>query len=91
VVTLLSSAFENTEQLRALNLALIHVEAAQCNGKAPVDPGPCDGKEHVDETDPDDTAKSVPKPPPLVEKPPPRDYYREEEYDYNDTRFHVTP
>jgi hypothetical protein len=85
VVTLQSSAFENTEQLRALNLALIHVEVAQRDGKAPVDPGPRDGKEHVDETDPDDMAKSVPKPPQRVEKPPPRDYYREEEDDYNDT------
>ena len=35
VVTLQSATFENTMQVRALNLALIRVESAQRDGKAP--------------------------------------------------------
>ena len=35
VVTLQSATFENTEQVRALYLALIRVESAQRDGKAP--------------------------------------------------------
>ena len=35
VVTLQSATFENMEQVRALNLALIRVESAQRDGKAP--------------------------------------------------------
>jgi uncharacterized protein YoxC len=36
VVNLQASAFENADQVRALNLALIRIESTQRDGKAPV-------------------------------------------------------
>jgi hypothetical protein len=55
VVTLQSSAFENGEQVRALNLALIRLESKQHQGKAPVE-------EAGDASS--DSANGPPKPPP---------------------------
>jgi hypothetical protein len=89
VVTLQSSAFENGEQARALNLALIRLESKQREGKAPVEEaGDASG----------DSANGPPKPPPksgahgeqppFRPDPPPRNPFREEEDDYADTRFH---
>jgi hypothetical protein len=55
VTTLQSAAFDNTEQVKALNLALYRVESAQRDGKA-----------HVAEDggDSGETGKAPPKPPP---------------------------
>jgi len=69
VVTLQSATFENTEQVRALNLALIRVESAQRDGKAPA-------QEDADATDDsiNNQRDHVPKPPPRPEptfRPPP--------------------
>jgi len=87
VVTLQSSAFESTEQVRALNLALIRVESAQRDGKAHVE-------DDVDATldsingPPKQGPKPPPRPaPPFCPEPPPHDRFREED-DYTDTRFH---
>jgi hypothetical protein len=89
VTALQSSALDNTEQVKALNLALYRVESAQRDCKA-----------HVaeDGDDSGETGKAPPKPPPksgatgeqppFHHEPPPRNPYREEEDDYTDTRFH---
>ena len=96
VVTLQSTTFENTEQVRALNLALIRVESAQRDGKAPA-------QEDVDATEDSinnqrDHGPKLPprpeppfRPPPQPEppfRPPQRDRFREEEDDYVDSHFH---
>jgi len=95
VVTLQSATFENMEQVHALNLALIRVESAQHDNKAPA-------QEDVDATD--DSVNNQrdhgPKPPPRTDppfqplpcteptfRPPPRDRFREED-DYVDSHFH---
>jgi hypothetical protein len=60
VVSLQASSFEQSQEVCALNLALIRVEKKQCDGKAPA-------------TDGDDPSlQSVNGPPHLVPKPAPR-------------------
>lgn len=78
VVTLQSSTFENAEQVWALNLALIRVETQR------------DGKARVQEDNDSALESNAHDSPPHTGHPPPRDYFREEEDDYNDTRFHPT-
>jgi hypothetical protein len=83
VTALQASAYDNTQQVQALNLAVIRVEKAQRDGKAPAE----------EDSAPDPAAndpppRGRPKPPPFADRSPPRDYFREEEDDYNDTRFH---
>jgi hypothetical protein len=67
VLNLQAAAFENTEQVRALNLALIRVESSQREGKAHA---ATDEEEAIDSnTDPQRRGH---RPPPRTERPPPR-------------------
>jgi hypothetical protein len=83
VTALQASAYDNTQQVRALNLAVIRVEKAQRKGKAPVE----EEDSALDSAANDLPPQGRPKPPPFAGWPPPRDYFHEED-DYNDTRFH---
>ncbi|KAG8100839.1 hypothetical protein GUJ93_ZPchr0013g34796 [Zizania palustris] len=68
VVALQSSAFENQEQVRALNLTLLHVENAQREGKAHAeDNGDTTGNGSINQS------RQGPVPPPENDRPPPRD------------------
>lgn len=64
VTALQASAFENSEQVRALNLTVACLEQGHRDGKQPSDPDP-DGRirtrrEHTDHHEPDDTRDARP-------------------------------
>ena len=94
IVALQAAAFENTQEVRALNLAVIRVESAQHDGKAPAG----DDEEtavHSVNGPPKHGSKPPPRPhPPLFRpepppfRPDPRDQWREEEDDIIDSCFH---
>ncbi|KAG8084736.1 hypothetical protein GUJ93_ZPchr0010g10983 [Zizania palustris] len=71
VVALQSSAFENQEQVRALNLALLRAENAQREGKAHAeDNGDTTGDGSINRS------RQGPVPPPENDRPPPTDRFR---------------
>ncbi|KAG8089613.1 hypothetical protein GUJ93_ZPchr0011g27982 [Zizania palustris] len=94
VVALQSSAFENQEQVRALNLALLRAENTQREGKAHAkDNGDTTGDGSINRS------RQGPVPPPENDRPPPRDRFRQlppehergpydDEEDAPDSRFH---
>ncbi|KAG8090668.1 hypothetical protein GUJ93_ZPchr0011g28234 [Zizania palustris] len=94
VVALQSSAFENQEQVRALNLAILRAENAQREGRAHAeDNGDTTGEGSINQS------RQGPVPPPENDRPPPRDRFRQlppeqgrghydEEEDALDNRFH---
>jgi hypothetical protein len=81
VTALQASAFENTQQVQALNLAVIHVEKTPRQGKAPEGAG---GGSALNSDANDAPPTGPPKLPPFTGRLP-RDYFHEED-DYNDTR-----
>jgi hypothetical protein len=98
VVSLQSTAYENSEQVRALNLALIRSENSQRQGKESTTEDSAVGDQF-----PPDKSKQGPKPPPFPERPreppppPPKDRYGPPPYAHRgpydddddfDNRFH---
>jgi hypothetical protein len=95
VVTLQSSAFENAEQVRALNLALIRAENSQREGKAlATDDGDTTGiSANKSKTSKPPLFPEIPRKPPKnhFSAPPPesgRGQYDDED-DFTDNRFHL--
>jgi outer membrane murein-binding lipoprotein Lpp len=62
VTALQASAYDNTQQVRALNLAVIRVEKAQRKGKAPVE----EEDSALDSAANDPPPQGRPKPPPFA-------------------------
>jgi hypothetical protein len=92
VVTLQSAAFENSEQIRALNLTLIRTEKAQRDGKGLALEETFDANHS---SEPSKKGSRPPPPPDPKPQPPPRDRFRpppdfstgvyEEEEDFSDS------
>ncbi|KAG8060690.1 hypothetical protein GUJ93_ZPchr0002g23517 [Zizania palustris] len=72
VVALQSSAFENQEQVRALNLAILRAENAQREGRAHAE----DNSDSTGEGSINRSRKG-PVSPPENDRPPPRDRFRQ--------------